>query len=66
MPAARFPKRRHAAPSEPVTWIRIGVEDKKCRGCGNALRLQDVAHFGTDVNGTRFVECVACFPREAA
>ena len=66
MPAPRgFQKRRHATPSEPVTWLRIGVEDRKCRGCGSRLTLKDVAHFGTDVNGVRFVECIACFPRAA-
>lgn len=56
-----FPKRRHATPSEPVTWLRIGVPSRECRGCGRKLTLADVRHFGTDIEGVRFVECKGCF-----
>lgn len=50
-----------AAGSEKISWRAIGVDDRRCRGCGRRLELDDVAHFGTDVAGARFVECGDCF-----
>jgi hypothetical protein len=49
-----------AAPSEAVTWKRIGVTDRRCRECGQPLVLGQVRRFGTDDRG-RFVECGRCF-----
>lgn len=58
-------KKRYATPSEPVTWKRIGVKERRCRGCDRKLTLIEVAHFGTDTEGTRFVECARCFEANA-
>lgn len=49
-----------SAPSEPVTWKRIGVLRRECAVCGKPMKLDDVAHFGTR-RGARFVECKDCF-----
>jgi len=54
-----------AAGSEKIAWSRIGVTDRRCRGCNRRLTLLEVAHFGT-IHRHRFVECVACFERRAA
>ena len=51
-----------AAGSEKIAWSRIGVADRRRRGCGRRLTLLEVAHFGT-IHRHRFVECVDCFDR---
>ena len=48
-----------SAPSEAVTWKRIGVPDRTCRRCHRRLKLIEVGHFGT-ADGVRFVECKPC------
>ncbi len=54
-------KRSSSTPSEAVTWKRIGVPDRRCRGCGRKLKLAEVVHFGTTADGSRFCECGPCF-----
>ena len=58
-----YPKRRHATPSEPVTWKRIGMPPR-CTKCGKKMILTDVRNFGTTYAhgvGERFVVCKDCW-----
>ena len=59
-------KPKRGAPSEPVTWKRIGTP-RVCSRCGRKLKLKDVIEFGTrytDGIQERYVYCDCLHPPE--